>query len=276
MKNIFNLLVTVVLLSGFFSCRSTKKLQTAINTKDTSIVVKTSSSSTDSLKAARIAIANLEHARIDFKTFSAKMKVEYEDSKGKKPDVTANIRMKKDSAIWISIVGNVAFVSIEAFRVLITPNHITIINKLDKEVEDHPFSYIEEIAKIPLDFKTLQDLVIGNPIYIGTKLISYTQTENHILISTVGKDFKNLLTLSTENNNLIERSKLDDLDVNLNRTGDFTYGEYENKAGFFFSSYREITVAEKHKVDIRLSFKQYEFNTEVSFPFSIPKNYKTK
>jgi hypothetical protein len=276
MKNIFKLLIGVALLSELFSCRSTKKLQSAINTKDTAVMIRTAVTSTDSLKAARTAIANLSHDKINFNTFSAKMKVEYEDTKGKKPDVTANIRMKKDSAIWISIVGNVAFVSIEAFRVLITPNHITIINKLNKQVEDHPFSYILEIAKIPLDFKTLQDLVIGNPIYVGEKIVSYTLTSNHILLSTVGKDFKNLLTLSTENNNLIERSKLDDLDLNLNRTGDLTYGEYENKAGFFFSTYREITVAEKTKVDIRLSFKQYEFNTDVAFPFTIPKNYKTK
>jgi len=96
-----------------------------------------------------------------------------------------------------------------------------------------------------------------------------------MLLSTVGKYFKNLLTLSA-NNSLIQRSKLDDLDVTLNRTGDLTYSDYENKSGVFFSTNREVTVAEKTKVDIKLNFKQYEFNTELSYPFSIPKNFKTK
>jgi hypothetical protein len=158
---------------------------------------------------------------------------------------------------------------------LITKNKVIILNKLQKQVEEHPFSFIEDIAKIPLDFSTLQDIIVGNPIYVGDKVIGYKQTENRILLSTVGKYFKNLLTLSSTNN-LVERSKLDDLDISLNRTGDLTYNDYENKSGFNFATKREITVAEKTKVDIKLDFKQYDFNTELSYPFSVPKNYKTK
>jgi hypothetical protein len=274
MKKVFQILSTFILVSIFFSCRSTKKLQTAVNKKDTIITGK-KNPSIDSLKAGIDLVGTLNRNRIDFKTFSAKIKVQYEDSKGKQPDVTAFIRMKKDSVIWISIVGNLAFITKEAFRVMITKDHITIMNKLKDQLEEHPFSFIENIAKIPLDFKTLQDIILGNPVYLEDKVVAYKLTENHILLSTVGKYFKNLLTLSASNN-LIERSKLDDLDVTLNRTGDLTYGDYENKAGFFFSTYREITVAEKTKVDIILSFKQYDFNTALDYPFTIPRNYKTK
>ena len=273
MKNILPIISAVILLS-IISCRSTKKLQTAVNKKDTVITVK-NVPSVDSLKGGKDLVNTLTKNMIDFKTFSAKIKVQYEDAKGKQPPVMAFVRMKKDSAIWISIVGNILFVTKEAFRVLITKDHVTIINKINEEVQERPFSFIEEIAKIPLDFRTLQDIIIGNPIYLGDKVVSYKLTENHILLSTIGKYFKNLLTLSA-NNNLVERSKLDDLDVTLNRTGDLTYGDYENKPGFFFSTYREITVAEKTKVDIILNFKQYDFNTELSYPFPIPKNYKTK
>ena len=95
------------------------------------------------------------------------------------------------------------------------------------------------------------------------------------MISTIDKNFKNLLTLSV-NNNLVERSKLDDLNIAFNRTGDLTYYQYENKTSVFFSTFREITVAEKTKVDIILDYKQYDFNKELSFPFAIPKNYKRK
>ncbi len=274
MKNIFSFLITIIFLSTIFSCRSTKKLQSAVNKKDT-IISASNTAAPDTLKGAKNVIANIARNTIDFNTFSAKIRVQYEDSKGKKPEVTAFIRMKKDSVIWMSIVGNIAFITAEAFRVEITKNHITIINKLQKEYQERPFSYIEGMAKIPLDFRTLQDLIIGNPIYVGDKVVSYRQTENHVLLSTVGKFFKNLVTL-TVNTNLVERSKLDDLDVNQNRTGDLTYGEYENKAGFYFSTYREITVAEKTKVDIIMNFKQYDFNTALDYPFSIPKNYTKK
>jgi len=71
-------------------------------------------------------------------------------------------------------------------------------------------------------------------------------------------------------------SKLDDLDITRSRTADLNYDDYENKKGKSFSSKRRITVAEKNKLDISLNFKQYEFNDDLSFPFSIPKNYKQK
>jgi hypothetical protein len=271
MKNFIRLLSAFILFNAFVSCRSTKKLQTAVNKKDTVVTVKNTSA--DPLITGKELVNTLTRKRIDFNTFSAKIKVEYEDSKGKQPDVIAIVRMQKDSVIWISI--NATFLSIEAFRILITKDKVTILNKLKKQVEEHPFSFIEQIAKIPLDFKTLQDLIVGNPIYLGDKVVSYKLTENRILLSTIGKYFKNLLTLSA-NNNLIERSKLDDLDVSLNRTGDLTYGEYENKSGVFFSTKREITVAEKTKVDIKLDFKQFDFNTALSYPFSIPNNFNKK
>jgi hypothetical protein len=91
----------------------------------------------------------------------------------------------------------------------------------------------------------------------------------------VEKYFKNLLTLSSDNFYLTH-SKLDDVDISRSRTADLTYSDYENKSGFNFSTYREITVSEKNRLDIRLNYKQYEFNKELSVSFNIPKNYTKK
>ena len=261
----------IIAFCVLMSCRSTKKLQSAISKKDTVAIV---TIDTDSLKNIDNIMDNVRKHHIDFNTFSAKIKVQYEDNKGKQPDINAFVRMKKDSLIWISI--NATFLNIEAFRVLISRDSIWILNKLNKQVEYHSLSYLDDVAKIPLDFKTLQDIILGNPIYVGNRIVAYKKTENRILISTVGEQFKNLLTLSATNNYLVERIKLDDINLAYNRTGDLTYYEYENKSGVFFSTFREITVAEKTKVDITLNFKQYDFNNDLSYPFSIPKNYKRK
>ncbi len=266
-------LIAMIFLYAGEGCRSTKKLQTAINKKDTLIAGQVILNNNDSLKEAAFNLNSLAKHRISFTTFSAKIKVEYEDNKGKQPDFNAFVRLYADSVLWVSI--SATFLSIEAFKILITKDSVIIVNKLDKQIEHHPFSYMEEITHIPLNFSNLQDLIIGNPIYVGDSVVSYRQTENHILIATVGDFFKNLLTISADNK-LIERSKLDDLDVNQNRTADITYSGYEKSGDNYFATDREITVAEKTKVDISLSFKQYEFNKELSFPFSIPKNYKTK
>lgn len=272
MKNFF-----VIVVCSFFlftvSCRSTKKLQTAVNTKDTAVVLPPQPLHTDSLAGAADVLKSLNKNRINFTTFAAKIKVEYEDYRGKQPDFNAFVRLYKDSVLWVSI--NATFLSIEAFRILITKNKIIILNKLDKKVEYHDFNYIEDIAQIPLTFSTLQDLVVGNPVYVGDSIVSFRETANRILLGTTSDLFKNLLTISADNN-LLERSKLDDIDINQNRTADITYGDYEKTGPFYFPTYREITVAEKTKVDISLNFKQYDFNKELSFPFSVPKNYKSK
>ena len=107
------------------------------------------------------------------------------------------------------------------------------------------------------------------------KHLGELKNDNQILFAMVGKYFKNLLTLSSDNYYLTH-SKMDDVDMARSRTADLTYADYENKSGFNFSTYREITVSEKNKLDIRLNFKQYEFNKELSVSFNIPKNYIKK
>ena len=89
---------------------------------------------------------------------------------------------------------------------------------------------------------------------------------------SLGKWFKNLVTF-TESDKILMNAKLDDVDISRSRTAALTYSDYENKKGVPFSTKRSITVTEKNRLDIKLEFKQYEFNQEVSFPFSVPKNY---
>ena len=255
-------------------CHSTKKLHTAVNKKDTTtLVVSKMPVNTDSLNELKKIQSDIAANYIDYKTFSAKIKLQYEDSKGKQPDVNVFLRMQKDSVIWVSI--NATFLNFEAFRVLIKRDSIFILDKLDKQYSMHPLSYLEEIAHIPLDFQTLENIIIGNPVFVSKNVVSFKKTENRILIATIDRLFKNLLTI-TASNHLIERSKVDDLDQGMNRTADLSYAGYESYENKFFATYREMTIAEKTKVDIILNFKQYDFNKDLTYPFSIPHNYKLK
>ncbi|MEO5500350.1 MAG: DUF4292 domain-containing protein [Ginsengibacter sp.] len=271
-QRILKIILCSLFVACLFACRSTKKLQTAINKKD-SVTLTTTPLPADSISPAIAFLDSFKKNIIPFETFSAKVKVQYEDRNGKQPDVNAFIRMKKDSVIWVSI--SATFLNIEAFRILITPNSISILNKLDKTFEDHPLNYLENVSHIPLNFSTLQDLLIGNPIYVGDSILSFKKSENYFLISTVDSLFKNLLTISSDNHRL-EKSKLDDRDVTQNRTADLYYSDYDNANNFPFSTYRQIMVTEKSSVSIFLNFKQYEFNKELSYPYSVPKNYKKK
>jgi hypothetical protein len=266
-------LLVMATLMTLASCKSTKKIQAAISKKDTTSVLITNNSAIDSVAIIKSALSEIHSKETNCKTFSAKIKVEYQDSKGKQPNLTAYVRMIKDSVIWIS--GYATVFNIEAFRVLINKDSVFVIDKINKEVQRRSIDYLQEVTQIPFDFKTLQDLLLGNPIFFTDSVVSYKETESKILMATIGADFKHLLTL-TKDSRLVVHSKLDDADVNRNRTADITYDEFENNTGRNFASYREITVSEKNKLDIQLKFKQYEFDKDLQVNFNIPKNYKSR
>ena len=272
-KNLIAIFLVSYAVLAIHSCRTTKQINKAIAPKDSTVNIIPNESAADSLKTINETMTRLRSHNIDYKTFNAKIKVEYEDSKGKQPDIIAIVRIMKDSAIWISLSATIF--NVEVYRMLITKDSVVLMNTREKEVQYRSLDYLQDVTEIPFDYKSIQDLLVGNPIFLDSNVVSYKKTESQILVSTIGNFFKHLLTLSVDNN-LLLHSKLDDIDIARNRTADITYGDFENKNGINFSTYREITVSEKNKLDIRLNYKQYEFNKELSISFKIPKNYKRR
>lgn len=268
-------MVRIIVLIGIIgiltSCRSTKKIGSVISRRDSAQVqvVAGSSAKNDSLVFIRNTLSSLGQNRLTYNTFAAKVNIDYKDAANKNYDVNAIVRMQKDSAIWIS--AN-AILGIEAIRALITKDSVKIIDKLNKTYTARSVDYLQEVTALPLDLKTIQDLLIGNPVFLDSNVVSYSRADNAIVLLSLGHWFKNLLTI-TESDKLLQRSKLDDVDMTHSRTAELTYTDYEAKKGVPFATKRRIYIAEKKKLDIRLDFKQYDFNGEVSFPFSIPKNY---
>ncbi|MGH2565803.1 MAG: hypothetical protein ACRDE5_14900, partial [Ginsengibacter sp.] len=79
MKYLRTIVLGITLIYSVSSCRSTKKLQTAVSRKDTQLVITATPANIDSLKGASDVLQSLNKSRISFTTFSAKIKVEYED-----------------------------------------------------------------------------------------------------------------------------------------------------------------------------------------------------
>ena len=256
----------------FASCRSTKKINTAIVRRDSvvSVTPPVNVAVFDSAAFIRETVARLNANRIDYKTFSGKVNVDYQGTDGKKYDLNANIRMYKDSVIWISVT---AILGIEGLRAYITQDSVKIINKQDKVVTLRSVAYLQEITKLPLSLGTLQEILIGNPVFLDSNIVSFSRNANTVSLLSMGEFFKNLLTLNGDTR--IDNSKLDDIDTKRSRTCNLSYSDYENRKGQPFATKRRITVSEKTNLDIKLDFKQYDFNETLSFPFTVPKNYKS-
>jgi hypothetical protein len=263
------LFICIVLLA---SCRSTRPIQTAIAKIDTvaaPVEVSNATGREDSAAFIRQAYAEVIRNRIDYQTFSAKVNVDYEDAEGKKYDVNAHIRMQKDSVIWLTITGPLG---LEGLRGLITADSVKLLDKQNKTYIARSVNFLQEMTALPLDLKTLQDLIIGNPVYFDSTISAYSKNDHTISLQVFNHFFKHLITVSSTDKS-VQSSKLDDSDESRSRTCHLTYEDYENRKGVNFSTKRKINVSEKKKLDVKLDFKQYDFNETLSFPFNIPKNY---
>lgn len=265
------LFYAVVLMGMSVGCRPAKKVQRieqSISKKDTVATVIVVPK-IDSFSIVRDIVDSLNKKRIEFNTFSAKIKVDYEGKDGG-DQATAYVRIQKDSVIWMSLTGALG---IEGYRLMISKDSFRLMNKLQKTVQYRSIAYLQEITEVPFDFYSLQDVIIGNPVFIDSNIVSYKNTQSELLVLMIGNVFKHLLTMENADRR-ITHSKLDDINPIRNRTCDITYESYENAGDFYFSTKRRISVAEKSKLDINIEFKQYNFNKQQDYPFNIPKNYK--
>ena len=257
-------------------CRSTKKVQKIeqdIFKKDTAVtVVIAEKPKVDSAALVRDIMSKLMKHKIEYSSFNAKINVDYEGAETSQK-MTAYLSMKKDSAIYIKIAVSPYGVVKNIF--VNKDSVILITTKGDKSIQYQTINYLKESANIPFDFSTLQDILIGNPIFLDSNIVSYKSGREQLLVYMIGDLFKNLITLDNTDFKVLH-SKLDDVDDQRNRTCDITLSDFADLNGYKFATYRKISVSEKAKLDIYLEFKNYELNAPLNYTFPIPKNYKVK
>ena len=114
---------------------------------------------------------------------------------GKSDSFTMNVRMARDSAIWISLSPALG---VELARVLLLPDSVRVISKVpsNKFVFEGNYKQLEKSLGIPFNFYTFQDLFSGNPLGLNPqddKFISQVDGFNYILIEKFPRRVKKLL-----------------------------------------------------------------------------------
>jgi hypothetical protein len=275
MKKLTGFLLLALAFSACTTTRKTQGLQDAMSKKDTTQSVIIKEVKVDSGAIVRDILQKVVSNKVDFNTFNAKIKVDYESAENS-DNYTIYLSMRKDSVILIKVKGSFLGISSVGLEAQIKKDSIILVQLVgDKNVKYRSISYLQEISQIPFDFATLQDIIMGNPIYIDSNVLSYKNTESELLVQMAGEVFKHLMTLNNTNYQ-ITHSKLDDINVERNRTCDISQNTYQPLGKFMFATYRKITVSEKSKLDVFLDFKEYSINEPLKYTFDIPKNLKRK
>lgn len=103
---------------------------------------------------------NMEENMLDYQWFAAKVSTDSEMN-GEKMSFKTNLRMRKDSIIWMSISPALG---IEVARMVVTPDSVKFIDKWNDKYYLGTHEFIEQRINVDLDFGMLQDLAVGNPI----------------------------------------------------------------------------------------------------------------
>jgi hypothetical protein len=162
------------------------------------------------------------------------------------------------------------FIGIKAY---IKKDSVVLLYPLNKtkSIERKPISYLQEVVKIPFTFSTLQDLILGNPIFMdSTSILSFKSNDNQFQVSLMGRLFKNLVILNNDNSKVLHL-KLDDVDLNQHRTCDIAFNDHINVGQYQFPLKRAISIVAQQKLDIQMEVKEFTFNEPVKYTFAIPK-----
>lgn len=272
-------LIILLLITILASCKTVKKvatIQEAIDKKDTTqTVVITETPKVDSASIVRGIMEKVVTNNIQFKTFNAKIKIDYESAENS-DSYTGYLSIAKDSLIFIRIRGSFLGISAEGLQVKISKDSVVLVKKVgDKYVQYRTIDYLKEATQIPFDFSTLQDLLIGNPVFVTDNIVSYRDGPTTLSVLMVGEIFKHLISLSNDDFKVVH-SKLDDVDIQRNRTCAISFSNYQPMGTYQFATQRKIVVAEKSKLDINLDFKEFALNEPLKYTFEVPKNYKRK
>jgi hypothetical protein len=79
----------------------------------------------------------------------------------KKTPFKANIRIRRDSLIWVSITPALG---IEVARVMITRDSVKVMNRIDRNYFIGDYEYINKRFNLELEFNTIQAILVGNAI----------------------------------------------------------------------------------------------------------------
>ena len=114
---------------------------------------------------------------------------------GTSEDFSINIRMARDSAIWVSLTPALG---VEVARILLDPDSVRVISKVPKNkfVYTGGYNQLKDFLGIPFDFYTFQELLSGKSLGLdpsNEKFVSKVDGNKYMLIEKFPRKVKKLL-----------------------------------------------------------------------------------
>jgi len=215
---------------------------------------------------------NINIEQIDFDYFMTRTKVRYAEG-DKQVNGNANIRIRKDSLIWISVSPSIG---LEATRVMISKDTAIVINRMDKEYYIFNFDEISRYFNFKVDYDLIQAIILGNLARTMDSETQIAKENNYYMIKQKSGP------LDIQSFVLMDNKKIETVLINEDETSNFMtlkYSEFKELSEFLFPKICQVNLTYKAKkgplvTSINLQHNKAEISDKpLKFPFNIPEKY---
>jgi hypothetical protein len=228
--------------------------------------------------------SKLKEKELKFNWFSARFSAEYTNN-GKNNSFSGQIRIRKDSLIWISLTP---MLGIEAVRVMISQDSVKLINRLNNTYFIGDYEYVNRFLNTNIDYDILQAIMLGNDLQfyengkfrasvdrgdykLSTsarhklkKYVHNNQDTLKIFIQNIWLDPQNFKITHAE----VKEIRRDNIKLESN------YGTFEMVSGQLFPKEMNYIIWAENTIKVQTSFSRIVIDLPQQFPFKIPASYE--
>ena len=218
-----------------------------------------------------ISSSTLAIEEIDFDYLHGKSRMILKDG-NKEREVKANIRVRKDSVIWM----NFSVIGVQGGRALINQDSITIISNVDKEYYVFDYKELSKRFNFDINYKVIQSAMLGNLLMERKAADTVEQKSGTYLLSQSSGHVKVMNYISASNMK-IQKVELKEGDTHNSLT--INYGDFQPVGNKLFPYNGTINLFYKTAAGLLNTTIIFEYtkaevgDKELKFPFNIPKKY---
>ena len=215
--------------------------------------------------------ASIDIQEIDFEYLHGKARLSYRDNT-KEREVKANIRIRKDSVIWMSF----SVIGVQGGKALINKDSITILSNVEKEYYVFDYAELSKRFNFKINYYVIQSAMLGNPIVPKSPddRITTNETYNQLTQQIGLVSIKNQINKTSK--------KLEQVELNESATGNLlkiNYADFQPVGEKLFPYKSVIDILYKSVKGLVNNTIVIEYNKaevgdkELRFPFKIPNRY---
>jgi hypothetical protein len=221
-------------------------------------------SSPDNKVSARKLKRSYLDNQINYKSFSSKIKVHIKGTDLPIQNVTASLRIKKDSIVWISVT---AIAGLEVMRILITNDSLKVLDRFNSK---YTARSIDELKRFlpEVSMAEVQNLLIGQSIAMKGKLDITTEEDQYkVKLNQGGMD--QVLWLAPD----FYTNRMTIAEPNAKNSVEIYYKKYKQLGRNKFPVERRMLIHAEKPLDLELKYVNIKVDESLRFPFKIPAKY---